>query len=471
MTSQYAQAKHCQLFQTDLEDLLLLPTRVILCGNDASQDRDAGGVDSRIVLPTLGGALSSLLTAIHVRASIENAVVRVFIPKSKQEALLLDNPYVQLQQQQAIVQEEDKKEVVNAGLESGTSVHTRRPSPKKMLHRVGRVVALLSKPKSTNQGSHSGSTPSGEELLSSWMLAVHLGEKIELFAIKCVSNEVLSEPEHLVYLHSTLGKHPMSRAALKQAPTNATDNFILTGERAEVVKKNLKDLRAVFEAVRLHEKKMSGDKSAEPLQPLLSHIGVDAGVSNVSHNVAGVPLFKRARTDGVSEIQTESGKRHGNQDVIPQTYEEAEVEQTQYFGEQEYSKAVRFSRLSRENETLTQQVDQLRQVLQSRDESLALLHKQLRQAEEQHKSELSQWRLKELDERKSHERIVLEQHTKLKDNETLLQKADQKLRELAKMTVKYKSIFDEVMRRMDLKGKSPEEVLIILKDDKCSTPF
>ncbi|CCW69534.1 unnamed protein product [Phytomonas sp. Hart1] len=468
MPSQYVQAKHCQLFRTDLEDLLLLPTRIILCGNDVSKGSDTEKEDSRIAFPTLGGALSGLLSEVHARASIENTIVRVFIPKSKQEALLLDNPYVQLYQQQSKDKLENKKEETSAMLESNVPIQSQRPSHKEMLHRVGRVVALLPKPKSTNQGINSGSMTPGEELLSSWLLAVHIGEMIELFPIKCVSNEALSESEHIVYLHSTLGKYATARPTTKPAATNVTDNFILTGERVEAVKKNLKDLRAVLEAVQLHQQQRNGEKGGEPLRQLLSYMGVDTGAGSSLHRV---PPLKRARTDGVLGMAFEAAKAHGDQDVTHQTDEEVEAEQARYFGNGEFSEAVRFSRLTHENKQLTEQLDQLRQMLQGRDDSLALLHKQMRQTEEQHKSELSQWCLKELDASKTHERIVLEYHTKLNENETLLQKADAKLRELAKMTVKYKSIFDEVLKRMNIKGRNPEEVLALLKDDKFQTPF
>ncbi|KEG06245.1 hypothetical protein DQ04_15051020, partial [Trypanosoma grayi] len=116
MASNYGLAAQCQLRRDELHELLTLSA--------VATQADGGGSgtsNGNAVLPLW----RTLLTAAHVRALVLHALVRVSVPKSKQQLLIRGNKYT------------------NAGGGAGASAENNNHHQQQQVYRVGQIVALV----------------------------------------------------------------------------------------------------------------------------------------------------------------------------------------------------------------------------------------------------------------------------------------------------------------------------------------
>lgn len=279
MSAHFAQARGCQLYPQDLQRILLLSSRIITSqlhthnnNNNYAPDNihtspgasdNAATDDAKILLPAV---VAGLLSEAHVRELIVHTLVRIAVPRNKQDALIAHNPYVQEQIHHAQQMQRNRASSstpqssmshVHNQQQQGTRDSERADSATAVTHRVGRVTALLPKPdmthkESTHHDAAAAASAKEATLLNAWLIAVHVGESVELLALRHVSPHAFTEEEYRVYLRSTLaalnrspstmgcadaaGRHRSGRAAA----------LLLSAEEAEAKQATLQSLRTAL---------------------------------------------------------------------------------------------------------------------------------------------------------------------------------------------------------------------------------
>ncbi|RNF22801.1 uncharacterized protein Tco025E_03116 [Trypanosoma conorhini] len=403
MPSNYALASQCQLQRDELHELLALSASAAGAGADGG----GAGAPACDKLPLW----RLLLTEAHVRSLLVHALVRVSVPKSRQQQLIQGNKYVQ------------------AGLQA-----TGATAGQQHHYRVGKVVALVPRPRAASDGPQTKADASpAASLLSEWLLGLDFGEATELVGAKYVSNEPFSAEEHAVFVRSCLSTRIGTAAA---APA------LMTAAEADVVVRNLHDIRQYVAAV------------------VAARGGKAAATATV---VAGVGARKRPR-DGADIGDGSSNNNNNNNE--PDFDAEAEL----LSREQLLVERARHREERRRWESLRDEQQRhlsgLRQLLNSKNgEIQRVLHAQ-RQAEAEHRTELEQWRGKTEEQGQAMRRIereLAEEREVQKEHREKTERLVAQLKKLAEQTRKFKEVSDAVAEWLRLGTKQPEEVLASLK--------
>lgn len=282
MTAIFEQSAPLQVFQHDILEVVTTPPRmwrgyhlfaaslkkantVSPSSNPSSHSRRSSnhnshtdGTEESGGTTSLGSSVSTLVDGLligeHLRALLQDSLVRVKIPLKKRRDLIHENGFLHpllhaYAQRHALAREGGGADGKGSGDGGGTVTSTlSTPSSSAShadaliaaeeyySHRVGRVVGVLLKPtvaatlvsnyeKSLPQNTNtntsiSGSSPTTSVLRvvpeaafwdptlwsapTSWQVVVHLGERVETFGLHAVSNTAMREEEHRVWMRTCI---------------------------------------------------------------------------------------------------------------------------------------------------------------------------------------------------------------------------------------------------------------------------
>ncbi|KAF5220926.1 hypothetical protein TcYC6_0036240 [Trypanosoma cruzi] len=408
MSSNYTLASQCQLRRDEMHELLVLAAAAASTLDTASGNGVGPKECSKLALWRM------LLSEAHVRTLMVHALVRVSVPKSKQQLLIHGNKYMK----------------ASSSAKGSTEGQQHN-------YRVGKVVALIPRPRGSSDVTKTTSdAPPAGSLLSDWLLGVDFGEATELLGAKYVSNEPFSPEEHAVFLRSCLSTHTDTTKA--SAP--------MTAPEADVVVRNLHDIRKYVTAV---VEERSGKAAAA---------------------VSGVGGIKRPRDDAAAALgKEEGGNRHKKEDDED---EEETLTRAQLLAERARHREERH-RWEALLDEQQRHLSGLRQLLNSKNgEIQRVLHTQ-RQAEAAHRAEMEQWKVKMEEQgqtiRRS-ERMLADEREVQKENREKTEKLVAQLKKLAEQTRRFKEVSDTVADWLRLGTKQPEEVLVALKRKLAESP-
>ncbi|RNF01381.1 hypothetical protein TraAM80_07029 [Trypanosoma rangeli] len=396
MPSNYAVASQCQLRRDEMHELLALSAAAGNGTETAEEDK----------LPLW----RMLLTEAHVRSLLAHTLVRVSVPKNKQQQLIHGNKYVQ----------------ANAQANSSTEGQQHH-------YRVGKVVALVPRPRASPGGLQTATDASpAASLLSEWLLGINFGETTDLLGAKYVSNEPFSAEEHAVFVRSCLST---------RADTTTAASALMSAAEADVVVRNLYDIREYVRAV------------------------VAARGGKAAAVVSGAAGRKHPRDSAAAALggTGNEGNCNDNEDDCDGeggllTREELLVERARHREER-----CRWESLRDEQQ---RHLSGLRQLLNSKNgEIQRVLHTQ-RQAEAEHRTEIEQWRAKTEQQGQTirrTERMLAEEREVQRENREKTEKLVAQLKKLVEQTRRFKEVSDTVAEWLRLGTKQPEDVLASLK--------
>lgn len=425
MITHRVQAQHCQVFARDLDDVLRL-NAVLLPGSDANSNACNQEAAAEWVA-------RAILTQAHVRSLLSNALVRVSIPTIKQPALLEGNTYVMAANAAAArgvgVADGDASSPNAVGGLSAT-----------MTHRVGHIVALLPRPGVTCVENKAEATMDAEELQRQWLLTVHLGECVEVFPLRFVSNAVFSDEEHDVYVQTALGTSQPRSSRLSSSDLCLTP---LSTEQVEAVKVNVMALREAANAT------LRSD------QPQSQKMRQRATTSPSTGSAVSL------RNGGKRHREQEEG--NADKGVHATEFNEESEALRKVLGGSEASQAILIARLRQQVQAQGEQLQRMRDAHQKKDTAVTEALQQQRYAEQEFAAERTEWKDKLREEAKARERSMQESADKVAALEALQQQAGEKMKRLVEMTRRYKRVHDEVGRLLGVTGKTPDEVLELLR--------
>ncbi|GET86291.1 hypothetical protein, conserved [Leishmania tarentolae] len=457
MPATYALAKESQLLRGDIEGVLsvaaqLLSSNTLAVSSSASGSPAAPASSSASATSFVGPVVGAILTDAHVRSLLLNTLVRVLVPARRQKALLDSNKYVQAANMAAVQQQQqssnDSKPMISA--DKGADVSQR--------YRVGRVVGVVSKPgPKAAEASHDRSTSvTGAGFAAAaadegqrWLLAVYMGECVEPFAVSSIAESAFTEAEHRIFVQSALStnkENDSRRASVlpSQQPT------LLSAETAATVQQRIKDIRVALQLMQ------AADKTT-----------VEAVTTQLMQRASGL---KRPRAASDDEGDRNS---HTKSTEAASAGEDGDGLST-YFGNGTSSQAARLARLTEDLAARGTQLQQLRQLLQQKDQEVKTSLQMQQQQEARHRSEVDVWRAKVEEQSRTHERVAKEARESLEQRDRLLEEANTKLRRLAGMATKYKQVVDAVAALLKHSGSegsdsavmTPEDILIALQAKK-----
>lgn len=464
MSASFAAAKDCQLFRRDVEGVLTLAAQLFLSSAPGTSTAAAAAPSSSSSL-LAGPLIGAVLTEAHTRALLLNTLVRVLVPAPRQAALLHDNRYVQVANEVAKRQQQQAQS--NAAGKSSASANA-SPAAKgdqqpqqqqQQQYRVGRVVGVVPKPGAKPASNASTSAAAAaSEAPQRWLLAVYVGECVEPFQLSALSDDAFTEAEHRVFVQSALSTN-RDDGSRRAGVLPSQQPALLSAEAAATVQQNIKEVRRVLEvaeAVMLDSTARSAEEKIEACRDALL---LRAG---------GV---KRAReADDDSEETRKKDAKTAAASASSVDGESGSI--TTYLGNGAASQAARLARLTEDVAARGTQLQQLRQLLQQRDQEVKTALQQQHQMEARHRGEADVWRAKAQEQGKAQERAAKEAAIALEQRDRLLEEANTKLRRLAGMATKYKQVVDAVaglLRRGGSGGEesgkplSPDEVLAALQ--------
>lgn len=312
--------------------------------NDSNNEEENEAEKRRSFLEeSVGSLVDGLLTGEHVRNMVQDMLVRIKIPVKKKSSLIYENSYLQPLIEEYIQRHELEKENLikkegegdlcfrsednygrNRNLpSSSSSSHAAAVAAGEeyYAHRVGRLVGILLKPsvastilanyesslakKSNNTNNstsntihnHPSSPPSAVHRIvpeavfwdlalwtspSSWQVIVHLGERVETFALPAVMNTTMREDEHRVWVRTCMrvllsfscsggegsssggGVAPSSSSSSSSPPTLLKDGggggkvcflshipYLMSGEAAVLKVEQVKRLRHILQYLQI----------------------------------------------------------------------------------------------------------------------------------------------------------------------------------------------------------------------------
>ncbi|AIN95956.1 hypothetical protein LPMP_090400 [Leishmania panamensis] len=462
MPATYALAKECQLLRGDVEGVLSLAAQLLLqTTTTASPPNGSAIASASSSTPTtsfIGPVVGAILTDVHVRSLLLNTLVRVLVPARRQRALLDDNKYVHAANMAAL-QEQQQQQRSNGprptnSVDGGSDVLQR--------YRVGRVVGVVPKPqpkaaKVAHDGSGSAScadfAAAAAEEGQQWLLAVYVGECVEPFAVSAIAEDVLTEVEHRIFVQSALSTN-REEGSRRASVLPSQQPALLSAEMAVVVQQSIKDIRLALQLMQTADKKAAA-------------VGVEAATRRLMQRASGVKRWHDA-SDNDADSRT-----HKRGTEAASAGESSNGLGT-HFGNGASSQAARVARLTEDVTARGTQLQQLRQLLQQKEQEVKATLQQQQQQEARHRGEIDVWRAKVEEQSRTHERVSKESRESLEQRDRLLDEANTKLRRLAGMATKYKQVVDTVaalLKRSSGEGgdgtvMTPDDILIALQTRK-----
>ncbi|CAG9569653.1 conserved hypothetical protein [Leishmania major strain Friedlin] len=362
---------------------------------------------------------------------------------------------VALQQQQQQQQSTNDARLANS-VDRGADVSQR--------YRVGRVVGVVPKPgPKAAEASHGKSASAACAGLAAaaadegqrWLLAVYVGECVEPFAVSAIAEDVFTEAEHRIFVQSALSTN-REDGSRRASVLPSQQPALLSAETAATVQQNIKDIRVALQLTQ------AADKTGAVAV-------AEAATAQLMQRASGLKR-PHAASDDDGDINS-----HKRRTEAASTGEDGDGIGT-YFGNGASSQAVRISRLTEDLVARGTQLQQLRQLLQQKDQEVKAALQQQQQQEARHRGEVDAWRAKVEEQSRTRERIVKESRESLEQRDRLLEEANTKLRRLAGMATKYKQVVDAVAALLKRGGggeasdgtvMTPEDILIALQAKKC----
>ncbi|KAG5484578.1 hypothetical protein CUR178_07169 [Leishmania enriettii] len=457
MPATYALARECQLLRSEVEGVLSLAARLLLhttaTASSANGAASASMSSSMSAASFVGPVVGAILTDAHARSLLLNTLVRVLVPARRQKALLDDNKYVRAANMVALQQQQSSNapRPANAAHE-GSNVSQR--------YRVGRVVGVVPKPGvKAPEGGHGGSAPAtvagfaaaAAEEGQRWLLAVYIGECVEPFAVSAIAEDVFTEAEHRIFVESALSTN-REDGSRRASVLPSQQSALLSSETAATVQQSIKDIRLALQLMQ------AADTTA-------ATAAVEAATAQLMQRASGV---KRLHAASDSDGDGKNCKRCT--EAAPAR--EGSGGLGTFFGNGASSQAVRIARLTEDVAARGAQLQQLRQLLQQKEQDLKATLQQQQQQEARHRGEVDVWRAKVEEQSRTHERAAKESRESLEQRDRLLEEANTKLRRLAGMATKYKQIVDTVAALLQRNGSgeesggrpmAPDDILSALK--------
>ncbi|AYU76483.1 hypothetical protein, conserved [Leishmania donovani] len=461
MPAAYALAKECQLLRGDIEGVLSLAAQLLLhttaaASSSANGPPTAPASSSAPATSFLGPVVGSILTDAHVRSLLLNTLVRVLVPARRQKALLDDNKYVQAANMVALQQQSTNDARPANSVNRAADVSQR--------YRVGRVVGVVPKPgpmaAEASHGKSASATCGGLAAAAAdegqrWLLAVYVGECVEPFAVSAIAEDIFTEAEHRVFVQSALSTN-REDGSRRASVLPSQQPALLSAETAATVQQSIKDIRVALQLMQ------AADKT-------VSVAGMEAATATLIQRASGL---KRPHAASDDDGDINSHKRRTGAASIGEDSDGLGT----YFGNGASSQAVRMARLSEDLAARGAQLQQLRQLLQQKDQEVKAALQQQQQQEARHRSEIDVWRAKVEEQSRTRERVAKESRESLEQRDRLLEEANTKLRRLAGMATKYKQVVDAVAALLKRNGggeasdgtvMTPEDILIALQGKKC----
>ncbi|KAG5510544.1 hypothetical protein JKF63_06841 [Porcisia hertigi] len=460
MPATYALAKECQLTRSDVEGVLSLAAQLILHTTSAATPTNgSSSVSASPSTPArspLTPMIGALLTDAHVRSLLLNTLVRVLVPARRQKALLDDNKYVQAANMVALEQQTTTSHGARTTSSATEEPHTLQR------YRIGRVVGVVPKPGSgvaeaRHGGNRSTTTSAGLSAAAAeedqrWLLAVYLGDCVEPFAVSAIAEDVFTETEHRIFVQSALttNKEDGNRRA-DVLPSQ--QSALLSAETAATVQQNIRDIRLALRLMQTAGKTTAGAIGEE-----------EEVTAQLMQRVSGVKRPRTASDDDGDSNDTRPRKE------LALNAEDGKGLAT-YFGSGTSSLCARITRLMEDVASRSTQLQQLRQLLQQKEQEVKTTLQRQQQQEARHRGEVDVWRAKVEEQSRTHEQASKELRESLEQRDRLLEEANTKLRRLAGMTTKYKQVVDAVAALLKRNGSegggntvtTPDDVLLALQ--------
>ncbi|CBZ24195.1 conserved hypothetical protein [Leishmania mexicana MHOM/GT/2001/U1103] len=331
-------------------------------------------------------------------------------------------------------------------------------------YRVGRVVGVVPKPApKAAEASHSKSaSATGAGLAAAaadegqrWLLAVYVGECVEPFAVSAIAEDVFTEAEHRIFVQSALSTN-REDGSRRASVLPSQQPALLSAEMAATVQQNIKDIRVALQLMQ------AADKTA-------AVAGAEAATAQLMQRASGLKR-PHAVSDDNGDISS-----HKRRTEAASTGEDSDGLGT-YFGNGASSQAARMARLTEDLAARGAQLQQLRQLLQQKDQEVKAALQQQQQQEARHRGEVDVWRAKVEEQTRTRDRVAKESWESLEQRDRLLEEANTKLRRLAGMATKYKQVVDAVAALLKRSGggegsdgavMTPEDILVALQAKKC----
>ncbi|KAG5485475.1 hypothetical protein LSCM1_07559 [Leishmania martiniquensis] len=448
MPATYALARDCQLLRSDVEGVLSLAARLLhttAAASSANGMASAPPSSSTSAASFVGPVVGAILTDAHVRSLLLNTLVRVLVPARRQKALLDDNKYVQAANVAALQQQSSN------GPRSANSAHG--GSGVSQRYRVGRVVGVVSKPGvKVPEPGHGGSAPATGAAFAAaaaeegqrWLLAVYIGECVEPFAVSAIAADAFTEAEHRIFVESALSTN-REDGSRRASVLPSQQPALLSSETAATVQESIKDIRLALQVMQ------AADKTAAAAV-------VETATALLTQRASGVKRPHDASDDdGDSKRRREAASAREDSDGLGR-----------FFGNGASSQAARMARLTEDVAVRGAQLQQLRQLLQQKEQEVKTTLQKQQQQDARHRSEIDVWRAKVEEQSRTHERVAKESRESLEQRDRLLEEANAKLRRLAGMASKYKQVVDTVAALLQRSSNEEGGGTVMTPDDILS---
>ncbi|CBH18263.1 hypothetical protein, conserved [Trypanosoma brucei gambiense DAL972] len=401
MSTNYALASQCQLRRDELGELLALAT--IVESHSKMPSSVDGGVGNNSISTessdrnAIVALWHTFLTSAHVRSLTTDTLVRVSIPKSKQQLLIHDNEHIRPAAQ--------------------SSESTKN---KQQYYRLGSVMTIVPHPRAVPENQQTTATNANDvgtaAHLSSWLLQINFGDVAELLSAKYVSNEPFTAEEHTVYVRSYVAKCLNSNIPLSST------------SYAEVVARNVKDIHRFVEAVKVH-RKGNGETALQPSS------GVTLGAT------------KRLRSE-VGDVGDGVDNDSDDDDFTHRTVGNG-------YGSDKHDRQAKLV------EDQERRLVALRQHLNSKNNELQRLLQAQKRAAADHLAQQEQWNIKAESQGtalRRAEKELVEERAKRQQQQEKTDKLITQLKRLAEQTRKFKDVSDTVAEWLCVSSRQPEEV-------------
>jgi DNA repair exonuclease SbcCD ATPase subunit len=475
MPASFALATDCQLFRKDVEGVLTLAARLLVSSSSSNGNASSNG-NGTTAEPSATTASSSclaagpligaVLTEANVRSLLLNTLVRVLVPTQRQAALLHDNKYVQMADAAAkknrLEHQQEQQQPQNHNMNSsarktGASFPLSEDEGlQPQQYRVGRVVGVVPKPGAKGSTAASATTV---DVSQRWLLAVYVGECVEPFTIAAISDDVFTATEHRIFVQSALSTN-RDEGSRRASVLPSQQPALLSAEAAATVQAAIADLRRVLEVVDAVVAK-NDERTSETETAAAAK--VNACRDEVMQRASGAKRPREGKDDLTTTTATTA--EHSSDGATPLST---------FFGHGAASQAARLARLTDDVTARGQQLQQLRKLLQQKDQEVKSTLQQQQQMEARHRAEVDVWRAKVEEQSREQERTAKEVAEALEQRDRLLEEANTKLRRLAGMATKYKQVVDTVATQLKRSSSgddggsagtpmSPDEILAALR--------